>query len=70
MAVNRYDDTRAWYAISTYNGYEDKVADSILQRINTIEMADKIFDAIVPKEKQIEIKNGKRKIVDRKILQG
>jgi transcriptional antiterminator NusG len=70
MAVNRYDDTRAWYAISTYSGYEDKVADSINQRVNTVEMADKIFEAIVPKEKQIEIKNGKRKIVDRKILQG
>lgn len=70
MAVNRYDDTRAWYAISTYGGYEDKVADSIRQRINSIEFADKIFDAIVPKEKQIEIKNGKRKIVDKKIFQG
>ena len=70
MAVNRYDDTRAWYAISTYGGYEDKVAESIRQRINSIEFADKIFDAIVPKEKQIEIKNGKRKIVDKKIFQG
>ncbi len=70
MAVNRYDDRRAWYAISTYSGYEDKVADSINQRVNTVEMADKIFEAIVPKEKQIEIKNGKRKVVDRKILQG
>lgn len=70
MAVNRYDDTRAWYAISTYAGYEDKVADSIRQRIGTIDLADKIFDAIVPKEKHIEIKNGKRKVVDRKIFQG
>jgi transcriptional antiterminator NusG len=70
MAVNRYDDTRAWYAISTYAGYEDKVADSITQRINSIDLADKIFDAIVPKEKQIEIKNGRRKVVDRKIFQG
>ena len=70
MPVNRYDDTRAWYAINTYSGYEDKVADSIRQRINSIDLADKIFDAIVPKEKQIEIKNGKRKIIDRKIFQG
>ena len=53
MAVNRYDSTRAWYAISTYSGYEDKVADSINQRTSTVEMADKIFEAIVPKEKQI-----------------
>ena len=70
MAVNRYDDTRAWYAISTYSGYEDKVADSINQRVDGAEMKGKIFGALVPKEKQIEIKNGKRKIVDRKILQG
>ena len=70
MSVNRYDDTRAWYAINTYSGYEDKVADSITQRIQGIDLADKIFDAIVPKEKQIEIKNGKRKIIDRKIFQG
>ena len=70
MAVNRYDDTRAWYAISTYSGYEDKVADSILQRIEKKEFTGKIFDALVPKEKQIEIKNGKRKVVDRKIFQG
>ncbi len=70
MANTRYDDTRAWYAISTYSEHEDKVADSIRQRTNTIEFADKIFDAMVPKEKQIEIKNGKRKIVDRKIFQG
>ena len=45
MAVNRYDATRSWYAISTYSGYEDKVADSINQRTNTVEMADKIFEA-------------------------
>lgn len=70
MAVNRYDDTRAWYAINTYSGYEDKVADSIHQRLDSIDLKDKIFDAIVPKEKQIEIKNGKRKVVDRKIFQG
>ena len=70
MAVNRYDDTRAWYAISTYGGYDDKVADRIRQRANSVDFADKIFDAIVPKEKQIEIKNGKRKVVDRKIFQG
>ena len=70
MAVNRYDDTRAWYAISTYSGYEDKVADSIKQRLDTVDFANKIFDALVPKEKQIEIKNGKRRIADKKILQG
>jgi len=70
MSKNRYDSTRSWYAIHTYSGYEDKVADSIRQRINAVDMADKIFDVIVPKEKQIEIKNGKRKVVEKKIFQG
>ena len=67
---NRYDSTRQWYAIHTYSGYEEKVADSIRQRAETIDMADKIFDALVPKEKQIQIKNGKRKVVEAKIFQG
>ena len=70
MAVNRYDDTLQWYTVSTYSGYEDKVAESIKQRRDSAEFEGKILDAIVPKEKQIEIKNGKRKIVDRKIFQG
>lgn len=70
MAVNRYDGSRAWYTISTYSGYEDKVAESIQQRLGSPEFEGKIFDAIVPKEKRIEIKNGKRKVVDRKIFQG
>ena len=70
MTKDRYDSTRAWYAINTYSGYEDKVADQIRQRANGVDMADKIFNAIVPKEKQIEIKNGKRKVVERKIFQG
>lgn len=70
MTKNRYDDTRQWYAIHTYSGYEEKVADNIRQRINAVDMADKIFDVMVPKEKQIEIKNGKRKVVEKKIFQG
>lgn len=67
---NRYDSTRQWYAIHTYSGYEEKVADSIRQRIQAVDMADKIFDVMVPKEKQIQIKNGKRKVVENKIFQG
>lgn len=70
MSTNRYDSTRQWYAIHTYSGYEEKVAESIRQRINAVDMADKIFDVMVPKEKQIQIKNGKRKVVEAKIFQG
>jgi transcriptional antiterminator NusG len=68
--ARRYDSTRQWYAVHTYSGYEEKVADSIKQRVDSVDMADKIFDVLVPKEKQIEIKNGKRKIVEKKIFQG
>ena len=70
MSTNRYDSTRQWYAIHTYSGYEEKVAESIRQRIQAVDMADKIFDVMVPKEKQIQIKNGKRKVVEAKIFQG
>jgi len=68
--AKRYDSTRQWYAVHTYSGYEEKVADSIKQRVDSVDMADKIFDVMVPKEKQIEIKNGKRKVVEKKIFQG
>jgi len=66
----RYDSSKQWYAIHTYSGYEEKVADSIKERMAGVDMADKIFDVIVPKEKTIEIKNGKRKVVEKKIFQG
>ncbi len=66
----RYDTTRQWYAIHTYSGYEEKVAESIRQRAASLDMADKIFEILVPKEKMIEIKNGKRKVVEKRIFQG
>lgn len=59
-----------WYAIHTYSGYEDRVSDNLRQRIETLGMGDKIFDVIVPKENQIEIKNGRRRIVERRIFPG
>ena len=61
---------KKWYVIHTYSGYEDRVAENLKQRIETMDMADKIFDAMVPKEKQIQIKNGKRKVIEAKIFQG
>ena len=67
----RYDSaSKLWYAIHTYSGYEEKVAESIRQRAESLDMNDKIFDVLVPKEKQIEIKNGKRKVVEKRIFQG
>ncbi|OGB74575.1 transcription termination/antitermination protein NusG [candidate division Kazan bacterium RBG_13_50_9] len=54
----------------TYSGYEDAVAESLRQRIESLDMGDKIFRVLVPKEKQIEIKNGKRRTVEKKIFPG
>jgi transcriptional antiterminator NusG len=68
--VQTTESNKQWYAIHTYAGYEEKVSEAIKQRIETLEMADKIFDVIVPKEKQIEIKNGKRRVVEKRIFQG
>ncbi|MBI2590029.1 transcription termination/antitermination protein NusG [Candidatus Berkelbacteria bacterium] len=61
---------RGWYVIHTYTGYEDQVAETLRQRIESLGMDDKIFDVIVPVEKQIEIRNGKRRTVERKIFPG
>ncbi len=70
MTTDRYDSSKQWYAIHTYSGYEEKVAESIRQRADSLDMKDKIFEVLVPKEKQIEIKNGKRKVVEKRIFQG
>jgi transcriptional antiterminator NusG len=67
---NRYDPQKHWYAIHTYSGYEEKVAESIRQRADSLDMKDKIFKALVPKEKMIEVKNGKRRVVEKRIFQG
>ncbi len=66
----RYDATKLWYAIHTYSGYEEKVAESIRQRAESLDMKDKIIQVLVPKEKMIEVKNGKRKVVEKRIFQG
>lgn len=61
---------RRWFAIHTYSGYEENVAENLQQRIETMDMEDKIFGVMVPKEKKIKIKNGKRKTVEEKIFPG
>ena len=68
--TKRYDTSKQWYVIHTYSGYEEKVAESIRQRADSLDMKDKIFQILVPKEKMIEVKNGKRKVVEKKIFQG
>jgi len=64
------DTARHWYAIHTYSGYEDAVVRYLNQRVDSLAMHDKIFAVIVPKEKKIKIKNGKRREVEEKIYPG
>lgn len=61
---------RHWYVIHTYSGYEEKVAENLKQRAENLGLSDKIFDVIVPKEKTIEIRNGRRKTVEKKMYPG
>src|SRR3989344_5695911 len=61
---------RHWYAIRTYSGYEDAVVRYLNQRVESLGMNEKIFQVIVPKEKKIKIKNGKRREVEEKIYPG
>jgi transcriptional antiterminator NusG len=66
----KYNSEKQWYVIHTYVGYEEKVAEAVRQRADSLDMADKIIQVMVPKEKQIEVKNGKRKVVSKKIFPG
>ena len=61
---------RNWYVLHTYSGYEESVAKNLRQRIESLGMEDKIFNVIVPKEKKIKIKSGKRKVIEEKIYPG
>jgi len=64
------DDGRAWFVVHCYSGYENKVRHSIEQRIETMGMQSQIFDVVVPTEEEIEIKDGKRRTVERRVFPG
>jgi len=70
MPKQQIAQEKNWYVIHTYSGYEDAVAKNLKQRIESLGMEDKIFNIIVPKEKKIKIKAGKRKVVEEKIYPG
>ncbi len=70
MPKQTIDFGRNWYVLHTYSGYEDNVCRNLMQRIESMGMEDKIFNVMVPKEKKIKIKNGKRKVVEERIFHG
>lgn len=70
MAKQLLNQGRRWYVIHTYSGYEENVAQNLKQRVESLDMEDKIFNILIPTEKKIKIKNGKRKVVEEKIFPG
>ena len=69
-AAEPKDENRRWYVIHTYSGYENKVKTNLEHRIHSMDMGDKIYQVLVPTEEEIEIKNGKRHPVERKVYPG
>jgi len=70
MAKQTQHHGRAWYVLHTYSGYEDNVTRNLKQRIDSMDMQELIFDVLVPKEKKIKIKGGKRVVVEERIYPG
>jgi transcription termination/antitermination protein NusG len=70
MAKQKINEGRNWYVIHTYAGYENAVMRNLKQRIESLGMEDKIFNVIVPTEKKIKIKAGKRVEEEEKIYPG
>jgi len=70
MAKQTANYGRRWYTIHTYSGFEENVKKNLEQRIDSMDMHDRIFNVVIPKEKKIKIKAGKRKVVEEKIYPG
>ena len=64
------DDDRAWYIIQTYSGYENKVKKNLDQRIKQMDLGDLIFEVVIPTEEEIEIRDGQRRTVSKKLFPG
>ncbi len=69
-ALEGASDQRSWYVIHCYSGYENKVRHNLEQRIETMGMKDKIFDVVIPTQEEIEVKDGKRRVVERHVFPG
>ncbi|MGB4596099.1 MAG: transcription termination/antitermination protein NusG [Anaerolineaceae bacterium] len=63
-------DGRQWYVIHCYSGYENKVRKNLEQRIETMAMKDKIFDVVIPTQEEIEVRDGKRRTIERHVFPG
>ncbi len=70
LSADADSDDKQWYVVHCYSGQEYKVCHSIEQRIETMGMQDKIFDVVVPTEEEIEVKEGKRRTIERRVFPG
>lgn len=64
------DDGRSWYVVHCYSGYENKVRHNLEQRIETMGMKDQIFDVVIPTQEEIEVRDGKRRSIERHVFPG
>ena len=64
------DDDRGWFVIHCYSGYENKVRHNLEQRIESMGMKDQIFDVVIPTQEEIEVRDGKRRSIERHVFPG
>ena len=65
-----YDKPGSWYVVHTYAGYENKVKSNLESRISSMNMEERIYEVVIPLEDVVELKNGKRQVVSRKVFPG
>jgi len=70
VAYSPFEGPGEWYVVHTYAGYENKVKANLHSRINSMQMEEKIFDVVIPMEDVMEIKGGKKQVVQRKVFPG
>lgn len=61
---------KSWYVVHTYSGYENKVKTNLEKRVESMDMQDKIFRVMIPTEDEVELKDGKKKTVTKKVFPG
>jgi transcriptional antiterminator NusG len=61
---------KKWYVVHTYSGYENKVKTNLEKRVASMNMDDKVFSILIPMEDEVEIKDGKRRVVKKKVFPG
>lgn len=70
QTADEVDDDHAWFVIHCYSGYENKVRHNLEQRIESMGMKDEIFDVVIPTQEEIEVRDGKRRSIERHVFPG